>query len=579
MENIFQTCILKMNIYDNVLDIILLSVILYHLVISPYTKVEESFNIQAIHDIINYGILSDALVTNYDHVKFPGPVPRTFIGSIIIAYPVRLARNIGEWIGVIRSDSFNGSQISIQLFVRGILGLANGLLIIGLRNTFNEITVRNKAAKYRNINGILFILLTISQFHWLYYASRTLPNFIALPFVNVAFSKILKGNTSGLILFGFAGIVFRMEIGLLGTIIAVVSSLGFRQSNLFKNIVLLALGTTIGLVSSFCIDSYFWGYPVIPELSSFKFNIVDGKSADWGTEPWIAYFKKYLPQLFRPPTVLGLLPFGIRHDPSNLDVANPKLTDTKKENNASKNSLRILFTSAILFLIAISFQPHKEWRFIIYSVPIFTLVAANGFRFLIARCSFSKVYQVISLVVAFNVLIGIFLSLLMGYFSSYNYPGGLAISMANDLALSSDKNPVIIYMDSGSCMNGITRFGEFHGHSISYDKTEEKELLPSILSKADILIVSENSDIVESLIDEDQWAIEFKSPKFAGVKLRNILSPPFIMVLRKEMHNKTLHEFICQVLKYVTEIKLNDIADKFRSLILLEDSVNIYRRK
>jgi hypothetical protein len=62
-----------------------------HLYTSPYTKVEESFNIQATHDILKHGAplfhknAHAHFKTHYDHMTFPGAVPRTFLGSLVLA--------------------------------------------------------------------------------------------------------------------------------------------------------------------------------------------------------------------------------------------------------------------------------------------------------------------------------------------------------------------------------------------------------------------------------------------------------------------------------------------------------------
>ncbi|KGQ83617.1 alpha-1,6-mannosyltransferase [Candida albicans P37005] len=538
--------------YNKVLDATLIALVSFHLVISPFTKVEESFNIQAIHDILKFGIFPFETIDNYDHKQFPGVVPRTFLGSLVVA---GLAKPI-----LLLSSAF-GFEIEgyeLQKLVRAVLGLVNVLMLIRLRDSINKITFSDKKSKRKGLIGFWYTTLLLSQFHLLYYSSRTLPNFIALPLVNFSLSKIIQGDLSGLTWLAFTGIVFRLEVGLFGLIIAIVSSLGFGQSNIFGNIIYLAMGTLLGGFTSFCIDSYFWGRPLIPEIDSFIFNIVQGKSTEWGTEPWDTYFKKYLFQLFRPPVILMLAIPGLINDPANDGT---KFGDKKSVPHPARYSLRILFISSILFIAAMSFQPHKEWRFIVYTIPIFTLQAANGVTNICQKWGLSVLNKVLIFIIGANVIISSLLSLHMGYISSFNYPGGDALQFTNNYILENYKNETVsVHMDVPACMTGITRFGELDGKFASYDKSEQ-----------DFDIT--NYDIIITHNEVPNWELLHSSRVFDGISLRMFIQ--IFMAQRKD--RSTIFNITKLILSEFAQGEFGTVHDMLRSTITTVEYLNVYK--
>ena len=53
-------------------DLVLLFVAWVHVALCPFTKVEESFNVQAAHDLLVFG---PHQLEQFDHFQFPGEIP------------------------------------------------------------------------------------------------------------------------------------------------------------------------------------------------------------------------------------------------------------------------------------------------------------------------------------------------------------------------------------------------------------------------------------------------------------------------------------------------------------------------
>lgn len=561
-----------MFLASRLLDAALVALVAYHLILAPYNKVEELFTLQAVHDILKYGVSS---VASFDHVQFPGAVPRTFVGALALATTAKPLLWLAELFGV---DLSQPTQFHVQFLVRALLGLANVWALISLRNAINKVTLRDKTAKngVRGLVGFWFSFLLLSQFHLLYYASRTLPNMVALPVVTYAVGRLVVGDLRGLVLLGAAGAVFRLEVGLFGGLIALVSSLGFGQSNLFQNIFFLAAGAGAGFGLSLIVDSYFWGRWVVPELASFMFNVVEGHSSEWGVEPLQNYFTKYLPQLFRPPVVLALLLPGFLTDPADDGVY--KLEESGKRVNVvrhpARHSLHALFVASVLFVAAMSFQPHKEWRFIVYVVPVFTLQAANGLANINMKWAFSFANKVLLAIVVSLSLAGTALSLFSGYASSYNYPGAAAIEFVNDYVVSNHNSLGFVYMDAAACMSGVSRFMELQNGTVVYDKTEDKA---EILNHWNDITVYIGEMLTEdSLVpyNTKSWRIIEIVPKFDSISLL-----PFVYLAQQQSYDRSaIPNYLYKLYEEIRKGNTAVLRSILRSLIVKKDYLFVYER-
>ncbi|PVH88358.1 glycosyltransferase family 22 protein [Cadophora sp. DSE1049] len=485
-----------MKAIDVVLLPIIPAVILLHLLIAPYTKVEESFNIQAAHDIITYGVpyRDRNLLQSYDHVTFSGAVPRTFVGALTLA---------GSAQGPIR---LFGDQY-VQLIVRGLLGL------------FNALSLYNYARELRKAFGSdvgrWYILLQASQFHVIFYASRTLPNMFAFALTTMAFSIFLpvpgrnaasgqRNYSPGIFLLVLAGVIFRSEVALLLFSQLVVLLLQ-SQISMRSMITAGAFSAVFALTCSVPIDSFFWQKLIWPELAGFYYNAIQGKSADWGTSPLTYYFTNSVPRLLLNPLILILIPFAF------------VLPSTRYP-------ARGLVIPTLLFIAIYSLQPHKESRFIIYAVPPLTATASLSASYIWTRRSKSLLYGLGSLLLLGSIAASFLASTTMLLISSLNYPGGDALNQLHSIIKqqhpSSPTNTTLnIHMDVLSCMTGITLFQQTPHLSptlhLTYDKTEDSpELLdPAFWASFDYALMEEPGKAI------GKWEVVRTVFAYAGIEV------------------------------------------------------------
>ena len=278
-----------------------------------------------------------------------------------------------------------------------------------------------------------------------------------------------RRNKLALTLLTVTGIIFRSDIAVLLASYTIYFYLHPDIGLPLRSIIPAGLlGLVIGLALTVPIDSFFWQrFWVWPELTGFIYNIVNKQSVNWGIQPWHFFFTDALPRvLFNRLIILVCLPF-------TLSI--PMLR---------RPALDILIPN-LLFIAIYSFQPHKEWRFIVYTIPPINAVAAAGASWIWTRRAKSFAYHILSLGLTVSALAAFAASGLSLAVSRLNYPGAQALNRLHQLA-DKETGVVKVHMDMLACMSGVTRFMEIpppspllggEGPFWIYDKEENEQRL------------------------------------------------------------------------------------------------------
>ncbi|XP_076637940.1 alg12 alpha-1,6-mannosyltransferase isoform X1 [Colletes latitarsis] len=408
------------------MDHLIILIAIVHLLYCPFTKVEESFNLQAMHDILYHGFN----LTEYDHHEFPGVVPRSFVGPIIIS---GLASPLIATINYLRLNKFLA-----QYVVRAVLGL----LVISMLKLYRN--------ALQNIFGLQFtkwfVAITVTQYHFMYYLSRPLPNIMAMPLVLLALFGWLRQNHIIFIWSSAAAIIiFRAELAMLLGLFLLYDIANMKLT--IPRLLKIAVPAGIFfLMLTVAIDSIFWRHLIWPEGEVFYFNTILNKSSDWGTSPFFWYFYSALPRGLA--LSYFLVPLGM-------------LWDAR---------VRTLTVPGIAFVTLFSFLPHKELRFIIYVFPLLNVSAAVVCHRIWENRTKSPWNGFMALIILGHLVLNALFSMFLLCVAGSNYPGGLAIAKLHRLEKDS-VNSVHVHIDILTAQTGVSRFTQTNDSWI-YSKQE-----------------------------------------------------------------------------------------------------------
>ncbi|KAI6200119.1 Alg9 mannosyltransferase domain containing protein [Aphelenchoides besseyi] len=423
-----------------------------HLIMAPFTKVEESFNVQAIHDILYLR----HNISQYDNLQFPGVVPRTFTGPLFIGAIVSPAFVVFQWLDI--------QKMWCLFLVRFGLGITVLL-------SFGAFT-RAIGSKFGLVTADSLRFITATQFHFLFYATRPLPNIFALPLVLLALKNVIDGDFRWATRYATTAVIlFRFELVLLfGPLYLVLFWNGAA-----KLLTTLYHGLTTAIVVlaiTVPVDSLLWNRWVWPEGEVIWFNLILNKSHEYGIMPFSWYFMSAIPRALLSSIIL--IPFGL----------------------FVERRIRSLFLITITFIVLYSFLPHKELRFIIYAFPLLNLPAAVFLARLWNNKEKSWFHKTIWLGCSMHLLANMLMAGMFLYASARNYPGGDALAHVQHLQRFNRHETRSIHIDVFCAQSGINRFIQFYP-SWEYNKTEDLDTQQ--LQRFDFLLLgSQTNDLREN---------------------------------------------------------------------------------
>lgn len=418
---------------------------LVHLLCAPATKVEESFNVQATHDLLYHGFDLDA----FDHLEFPGVVPRTWLGATAIAIMAAVVKPI--------SELMTQSKVVMLIVSRAILA---GLVTLAL-HFFAERFRLQKANKQESSAvscpsavSAAFMILCALQFHLPYYMSRMLPNTFSLGLsalglgywaetLDTGSSPGAAAVTKTVVILTSTAVIFRCDAVILVALVGIHLVFVSKQVSLGRGVALGVGAFLTSLTLTILVDSFFWRRWLWPEGEVLYFNTVLNKSKEWGVSPMWWYFTTALPKMLHTSYPLSFVGAAV------------------------DRRARAMMFVAVGYTALYSLLAHKEVRFLFPTLPLWNMSAAIGLCSVLQRGG--KAGAIARTICVLSMACGIAVTFMSSFASYDNYPG--AKGLKNLIAhIESVKPPdptrtittdiTSVHIDTLAATSGVSRFFE-----------------------------------------------------------------------------------------------------------------------
>lgn len=261
------------------------------------------------------------------------------------------------------------------------------------------------------------------------------------------------------------------------------------------------------------VDTHLWSTPSFPELEGILFNVLEGRASEWGIEPW-NYYLLSVPKLLLNPLSIPLI------------LATVVLTrNTSLSTVETVRKLRYILIAPILYVGGFSLLSHKEWRFIIYIIPLLTTASSISAAYIHHHRSKSLLHRLTHFLILLSIPLSLLASLTMSVVSATNYPGALALDALHEI---SNATSAKVYLDIPTRMTGAT-LPLCSRPGWTYVKCENTTILesPEYWKDIDFALIGSLKDVPcklgRGIEGMGEWECIYRQKGYAGVQWQSRL--------------------------------------------------------